>query len=168
MLRREEADTTSYVADYLTRSVRRASGLVLARHPPTILATESIWQLKHRISLRREQRVLIFLHTRNELKRGDPGCGASRQQPVGDERREEPPPPGDQRRRDIAFCQRDTLAPIMMIINPAAASGVRFTHLAPAESDMQARQFCWIMAFRYSSDDSGSGRVSNNNCRVGV
>ena len=44
-------------------------------------------------------------------------------------------------------------------------NGVRFTHLALAESDMQARQFCWIMAFRYSSDDSGSERVSNNNCR---
>jgi hypothetical protein len=29
MLRRSEADTTSYVADYLTRSVRRASGFVL-------------------------------------------------------------------------------------------------------------------------------------------
>ena len=28
-LRRREADTTSYVADYLTRSVRRASGFVL-------------------------------------------------------------------------------------------------------------------------------------------
>ena len=32
-LRRREADTTSYVADYLTRSVRRASGFVLARYP---------------------------------------------------------------------------------------------------------------------------------------
>src|SRR5437899_7240695 len=30
---RREADTTSYVADYLTRSVRRASGFVLADHP---------------------------------------------------------------------------------------------------------------------------------------
>jgi len=29
-LRRRDADTTSYVADYLTRSVRRASGFVLA------------------------------------------------------------------------------------------------------------------------------------------
>jgi hypothetical protein len=28
-LRRRDADTTSYVADYLTRSVRRASGFVL-------------------------------------------------------------------------------------------------------------------------------------------
>jgi hypothetical protein len=28
-VRRREAGTTSYVADYLTRSVRRASGLVL-------------------------------------------------------------------------------------------------------------------------------------------
>src|SRR5438128_2163152 len=35
-LRRREADTTSYVADYLTRSVRRASGLVLAGHPGTL------------------------------------------------------------------------------------------------------------------------------------
>jgi len=32
-LRRREADTTSSVADYLARSVRRASGFVLARHP---------------------------------------------------------------------------------------------------------------------------------------
>jgi hypothetical protein len=94
MLRREEAHTTSYVADYLTRSVRRASGLVLARHPPPNLATGSSWQPKHRISPRREQRVMIFLRTRNELKRGDPGCGASRQRPVGAERREEPPPRG--------------------------------------------------------------------------
>ena len=31
-LRTREADTTSYVADYLTRSVRRASGFVLARY----------------------------------------------------------------------------------------------------------------------------------------
>src|SRR5262249_22216399 len=31
--RRGVAGTTSYVADYLTRSVRRASGFVLARHP---------------------------------------------------------------------------------------------------------------------------------------
>jgi hypothetical protein len=30
-VRRSEADATSYVADYLTRSVRRASGFVLAR-----------------------------------------------------------------------------------------------------------------------------------------
>src|SRR2546428_13839783 len=29
---RREADTTSYVADYLTRSVRRASGFVLVGH----------------------------------------------------------------------------------------------------------------------------------------
>ena len=29
-LRIRDADTTSYVADYLTRSVRRASGFVLA------------------------------------------------------------------------------------------------------------------------------------------
>jgi hypothetical protein len=29
-VRRREADTTSYVADYLTRSVRGASGFVLA------------------------------------------------------------------------------------------------------------------------------------------
>ena len=29
MLRRTDADTTSYVADYLRRSVRRASGFVL-------------------------------------------------------------------------------------------------------------------------------------------
>ena len=33
MLRRSAADTTSYVAEYLTRSVRRASGFVLADHP---------------------------------------------------------------------------------------------------------------------------------------
>jgi len=32
-LRRREADTTSYVADYLTRSVRRASGFVLVANP---------------------------------------------------------------------------------------------------------------------------------------
>ena len=31
MLRRREANATSYVSDYLTRSVRRASGFVLAR-----------------------------------------------------------------------------------------------------------------------------------------
>jgi hypothetical protein len=36
-LRRREADTTSYVADYLTRSVRRASGFVLADHPGVIV-----------------------------------------------------------------------------------------------------------------------------------
>jgi hypothetical protein len=36
MLRRSEADTTSYVADYLTRSLPRASGFVLARYPGTI------------------------------------------------------------------------------------------------------------------------------------
>jgi hypothetical protein len=35
-LRRSEANTTSYVADYLTRSVRRASGFVLARQSPTM------------------------------------------------------------------------------------------------------------------------------------
>ena len=32
-LRRRDADTTSYVADYLTRSVRRASGFVLVGNP---------------------------------------------------------------------------------------------------------------------------------------
>ena len=36
MLRRRDADTTSYVADYLTRSVRRASGLVLVGKPEVI------------------------------------------------------------------------------------------------------------------------------------
>jgi len=35
-LRTREADTTSYVADYLTRSVRRASGFVLADDPERI------------------------------------------------------------------------------------------------------------------------------------
>jgi hypothetical protein len=39
MLRRSEADTTSYVADYLTRSVRRASGFVLARYQLAIANT---------------------------------------------------------------------------------------------------------------------------------
>jgi len=33
-LRGRDAETTSYVADYLTRSVRRASGFVLANQPP--------------------------------------------------------------------------------------------------------------------------------------
>jgi hypothetical protein len=37
MLRRSEVNTTSYVADYLTGRVRRASGFVLADHTPTIL-----------------------------------------------------------------------------------------------------------------------------------
>src|SRR5260370_11862726 len=32
-LRRGDANTTSYVADYLTRSVRRATGLVLVGNP---------------------------------------------------------------------------------------------------------------------------------------
>jgi len=32
-LRTRDADTTSYVADYLTRSVRRASGLILVGKP---------------------------------------------------------------------------------------------------------------------------------------
>ena len=49
MLRRREADTTSYVSDYLTRSVRRASGFVLAENPPESLrapqpATHLIWR----------------------------------------------------------------------------------------------------------------------------
>jgi len=35
-LRRREANTTSYVSDYLTRSVRRASGFVLVVHPEVI------------------------------------------------------------------------------------------------------------------------------------
>jgi hypothetical protein len=35
-LRRRDADTTSYVADYLTRSVRRASGFVLVGQPEAI------------------------------------------------------------------------------------------------------------------------------------
>ncbi len=38
MLRRREANATSYVSDYLTRSVRRASGFVLADHPGVIVA----------------------------------------------------------------------------------------------------------------------------------
>src|ERR1017187_9557369 len=36
MLRRSEVNTTSYVADYLTRSVRRASGFVLVGKPEAI------------------------------------------------------------------------------------------------------------------------------------
>jgi len=36
MQRRRDADTTSYVADYLTRSVRRASSFVLVGDPETI------------------------------------------------------------------------------------------------------------------------------------
>jgi hypothetical protein len=35
-VRRSEADATSYVADYLTRSVRRASDFVLADYPGMI------------------------------------------------------------------------------------------------------------------------------------
>jgi hypothetical protein len=38
-LRRRNADTISYVADYLTRSVRRASGFVLADHSPIIVGS---------------------------------------------------------------------------------------------------------------------------------
>jgi len=34
-LRKRDADTTSYVADYRTRSVRRASGFVLVGKPET-------------------------------------------------------------------------------------------------------------------------------------
>jgi len=37
-LRRREADTTSYVADYLTRSVRRASGFVLVAYTEGVLS----------------------------------------------------------------------------------------------------------------------------------
>ncbi len=36
MLRRSAADATSYVADYLTRSVRRASGFVLVGYSEVI------------------------------------------------------------------------------------------------------------------------------------
>src|SRR5437667_11259559 len=39
---RREADTTSCVADYLTRSVRRASGFVLARHSVIIREMSTI------------------------------------------------------------------------------------------------------------------------------
>lgn len=92
------------------------------------------------------------------MRRQPPGA-------VGDERREEPHHQGISAGATSPPASVTTVAPIMMIINPAAASGVRFAHLARAESDTRAKQFCWIMAFRYSSDDSGSGRVSNNNCR---
>ena len=40
-LRRRDADTTSYVADYLTRSVRRASGFVLADNPSRIVGSSA-------------------------------------------------------------------------------------------------------------------------------
>jgi hypothetical protein len=38
MLRRSEVNTTSYVADYLTRSVRRTSGFVLVGKQEVIRA----------------------------------------------------------------------------------------------------------------------------------
>jgi hypothetical protein len=46
-LRRREANTTSYVSDYLTRSVRRASGLVLAGYSEVDLESTGIkWQAR--------------------------------------------------------------------------------------------------------------------------
>src|SRR5690349_8691625 len=68
--RTREAETTSYVADYLTRSVRRASGFVLADYPldraihheagqgtlaqmPTLQSSKCSWVSNHSTSSRR-------------------------------------------------------------------------------------------------------------------
>ena len=70
--RRREANTSTYAVDYLTRSVRRASGLVLADHPPRIVAcpdTAELLSLGARYTVF-ESRFVPFYGTRREARLG--------------------------------------------------------------------------------------------------